>query len=609
MKMPNLFWRGIILTMIPLVFQLIIIAFLAHYLLLIKNEIIMESQSQEIIARAFVLNRDGMETIYNLSFSFQIMPDSAKDLPRIPTNSTTPIKTLKENLQGLFDVARVDAESAEKMRELYSCHKQLIEMINDTHNQVFLTNRERVVARQKYFRRFIQSASEYAEATHQIVALEEARQAQRPVLIQALMKKIWFTLFVALGVSATLAAVLGYLYIAQVKRPLKRTCENGVLLAKGLPLPEAIPGDDELATLDRLLHATAYALEQVENDEKSLVKNAADLICSLSDEGAFLNANPFAERMLGWTTDELTGKNLNELTIPEESFTCDQHLRETRSSANINVFDLRLQAADNTVIDTRWSAFWSDAQQAFFCVAHDITQTRNAERMKQDLVDMISHDLRSPLTSVSISLAILSRGAKGELPPPEKEKIALAGKTVNHLIELVSDLLDFQKLSASKIEPESARFNLGDVLKSAVLSAEANAERKDISVEISGESPDIRGDKQLLNQAFTAALDNAVKAAPESSVIRIETSEIGDTVQVRIIDQGEGLSDDEIAQINLSIPTQKLSSAGNRSLLKLSICKQILEAHNGNIAFYNPKKSDHDRSVTSGSVLRIMLPR
>lgn len=609
MKMPNLFWRGITITMIPLVFQLTIIAFLAHYLVMIKNEIVMESQSQEIIARAFVLNRDAMETIYNLSFSLQVLPESIKDLPRIPSKTPEPLKALTENLQGLSDVARVDNESAEKMRELYSCHKQLVEMFKDTHSQAIHNIQERNVTRQKFIRRFIQSAGEYANATHQIVALEEARQAKRPALIKELVKKIWFTLFVALGLTAALAAVLGYLYIAQVKRPLKRTCENGVLLAKGLPLPEAISGDDEIATLDRLLHATAYALEQVQNDEKSLVENAADLICSLSEEGAFLSANPFAERMLGWSPDALIGRNLNELTIAEESFTCDQKLRETRNSANINVFDLRLQASDKKVIDTRWSAFWSDAQRAFFCVAHDITQTKNAERIKQDLVDMISHDLRSPLTSVSISLAILSRGAKGELPPQEKQKIDLAGKTVEKLIELVSDLLDFQKLSATEIKLDKGLFNLRDVLNSAVLSTESSAERKDIRTEISGETPEIEGDKQLLIQAFCAALDNAIKAAPESSVIRIEVTEIGDTVQVRFIDQGVGLTDEEIAQIDLNIPTQKLSSSGNRSLLKFSICKQIIEAHNGNIAFYNPRKIGQDSTIAAGAVLRFMLPR
>ena len=593
MRMPNLFWRGIIITMIPLVLQLTIVAFLAHFLLMIKNEIVMESQSQEIIARAFVLNRDAMETIYNLSFTFQVMPEIAKDLPKIPSNNPEPLKALTENLQGLFNVARVDAESAEKMRELHSCHKQLVNMFEDTHKPVFQTNEERVTAKTRFIRRFIQSAGEYANATNEIVALEEARQAKRPALINDLMKRIWQTLFVALGVSAALAALLGYLYIALVKRPLKRTCENGVLLAKGLPLPEAIPGNDELATLDRLLHATAFALETVENDEKTLVENAADLICSLSESGAFLNVNPFAYRMLGWTPDELKERNLNELTIAEESFTCDARLRETRNSTNINVFDLRLQAADKNVIDTRWSCFWSDAQQAFFCVAHDITQTKNAERMKQDLVDMISHDLRSPLTSVSISLAILSRGAKGELPPQEKEKIDRAEKIVEQLIELVSDLLDFQKLSARKIELDAGVFKLSDVLKSAVTASESSAERKDIITEISGDAPNIRGDKQLLLQAFSAALDNAVKAAPDGSTISIEITEVGDTVQVRIIDQGAGLSDDEISQLSLAVPTQKLSSSGNRSLLKFSICKQIIEAHNGNISFYSLKPSGH----------------
>jgi len=263
-------------------------------------------------------------------------------------------------------------------------------------------------------------------------------------------------------------------------------------------------------------------------------------------------------------------------------------LRETRNSANINVFDLRLQSQDKNVIDTRWSCFWSDAQQAFFCVAHDITQSKNAERMKQDLVDMISHDLRSPLTSVSISLAILSRGAKGEIPQHEKDKLILAGKTVGQLIELVSDLLDFQKLSARKIELESNLFNLREILKSAVQATESHAEGKDIITEIRGDAPDIRGDKQLLTQAFTAALDNAVKGAPESSSVHLEITEIGDTVQIRFVDQGEGLSDNEIAQVALSVP-QKLNSSGNRSLLKYSICKQIVEAHYGNISFFNLK--------------------
>ncbi len=185
----------------------------------------------------------------------------------------------------------------------------------------------------------------------------------------------------------------------------------------------------------------------------------------------------------------------------------------------------------------------------------------------------------------------------------------MAAKTVEKLIELVSDLLDFQKLSATEIELDKETFNLKDVLNSAVLSTESSAERRDIRTEISGETPEIEGDKQLLIQAFCAALDNAIKAAPESSVIRIEVTEIGDTVQVRFIDQGVGLTDEEIAQIDLNIPTQKLSSSGNRSLLKFSICKQIIEAHNGNIAFYNPRKIGQDSTIAAGAVLRFMLPR
>ncbi|MBA3855531.1 MAG: hypothetical protein C0507_01360 [Cyanobacteria bacterium PR.3.49] len=585
MKMPNLFWRGMIITMIPLLFQLIIIAFLAHYLLTIKNEILLESRSQEIIARAFVLNRDAMETIYNLSTTFEELPQQH---PKLYADDTDPIITLNENLQRLFDVARVDGESAEKMRELYSCHKQVIEMIKDARNQVFQNRRHRLSARQIYFRKFIQIAGEYSSAANSIVALEESIQTKRPKIISSLLSQVWATLYAALAISALLAFLLGYLYIALVKRPLKRTCENGRLLAKGQTLPPPVEGSDELATLDRLLHSTADALEKVEQDEKRLVENAADLICSLSQDGAFTSANPFAFRMLGWTPENLMGRNLHDLTVPEESLVCDEKLRETRGSPDIKVFDLRLQTATDTVIDTRWSCFWSEAQHVFFCVAHDITETRNAERMKQDLVDMISHDLRSPLTSVSISLAILSRGAKGEFPAEEKRKLDLAGKTVEQLIELVSDLLDFQKLNAKEIALETSHFKISQICQKALKTTESHAEKKAISIDISGDAQ-LNGDKSLLAQALAAALENAVKAAPDGSTVRCEVTEIGDFVQVRVIDDGEGLSDDEIDQIALSVPMQKLSSGGNRSLLKFSICKKIVEAHEGNINFYNVK--------------------
>lgn len=589
---PNLFWRGIIITMIPLLLQVTIIVFLAYNLLALKNEIVTESRSQEIIARTFVLNRDAMETIYNLNFTFESPTLSySKILPKMPSGSD-PIKALNETLQGLFNVARTDSESEQRMQELRSCHRELEEMFKDAHALTFLDHGVRHKLRRTYFRRFLNCARQYSAATTAIVELEEARQARRPALIHDLLKRVWITLIVALILSALLATVLGFLYIVLVKRPLKRTRENGMLLAKGEPLPPPIPGTDELATLDRLLHSTAEALAKVQQDEKTLVENATDLICSLSESGAFISANTYAIRMLGWTPEALVGRHLHEFTVPEESFLCDEKLRESKASTTISVFEMRLLTASKEVIDTRWSCFWSDAQKAFFCVAHDITEAKNAERMKQDLVDMISHDLRSPLTSVSISLAIVSRGAKGELPLEAKKKLAKSGKMVEQLIELVSDLLDFQKLSASNIELEPVSTQIEPLLQMALSTVETHAEAKDISFDVSGDAA-VNADKRLLTQVITASLENAIKAAPASSTIRAEVTEVADIVQLRIIDEGEGLSDEEEAQIKLSVPTHKLSGHSNRSLLKYSICKQIVEAHNGNISSYNVKPSGY----------------
>ncbi len=607
MRMPNLFWRGMIIALIPFLAQLIIVVALATFLHKIRTEIVLESQSQEIIARAFVLNRDVMEVVYNLSTSFgsasENTDEQAQGLQIVTHPEQMPTRDLallNKNLQSLTQIARQDRDSQTKIEEVKRTHEGLIDLYNKACSQRFVNIEEKVDFTANFYPRLLRAVKDYANAANEVVANEEQVQAKRPALIHALVRKVWITLFAAIALGLILAIILGCLYIVLVKRPLKKACETARLLAKGLPLPAESKGDDELSEMDRLLHSAATALEKVAESEKSLIENAADLICSLTENGVFLSANPFSLHMFGWKQEELVGRNLNALSIPEETLLCDEKLREIRNSAGIKSFELRMQTAGSGIIDTRWSCVWSEAQKVYFCVAHDITENKNAERLKQDLIDMISHDLRSPLTSVHICLAILARGARGELPPAIKQKIDRASQNIDHLVELVTDLLDFQKLNSGKMDLEMTLSSIITIVSDALKPIEYQAESRGISIEISGDDCQVRGDSQRLSQAIQLLLANAVAAGSANTKVGIQIVKQDKIVEIRVTDTGEHIDKTKFEHILKPFPSFEHSAAGKRSLLKLSICKSIIDAHGGELGVgidKNPELPDRNSNA------------
>src|SRR5262249_17030594 len=148
---------------------------------------------------------------------------------------------------------------------------------------------------------------------------------------------------------------------------------------------------------------------------------------------------------------DLVGRKLNELTTAKDSLAADELVRKAISSNDFQGAELTLNRAGGTTIDTRWSCLWSDQEGSLFCVAHDVTREKELARMKQDFLNMISHDLRSPLTSVIGGLTLLTAGARGAVPEPMKEEAQAAIASARKLVDFIGDLLDFQKLDAGQM--------------------------------------------------------------------------------------------------------------------------------------------------------------
>jgi len=206
-----------------------------------------------------------------------------------------------------------------------------------------------------------------------------------------------------------------------------------------------------------------------------------------------------------------------------------------------------------------------------------------AEQTKAEFVSMISHDLRSPLTSLQFTLALAEKGAFGEINEKGKERFERADNTVQRLVKLINELLDIEKMEAGMLNMVTAPEDLDAIAKRAVDSVAALAEKKSISIETPASSLKIDVEADRIVQVLVNLLSNAIKFSPEGSTISISASELPTGVKVSVVDQGRGIPKEMIKTIfdRFSQVDHADATTHGGSGLGLAICKAIIEGHGG----------------------------
>jgi K+-sensing histidine kinase KdpD len=201
---------------------------------------------------------------------------------------------------------------------------------------------------------------------------------------------------------------------------------------------------------------------------------------------------------------------------------------------------------------------------------------RRSDELKTALLRAISHDLRTPLTSIIASGSALGSGT---LTAEERAELsaAIVGEG-NRLSRLVENLLDMSRLEAGKAEPRREPVDLAEVLDAA---REGVAGSESIRLAIDPNLPLVDADAAQLERAFANLLENAVRYSDERPV-SARSRQVGGNIVVRVVDQGPGIPESEWERI--FEPFQRGDSANAGSGLGLAIAKGFVEANGGEIA-------------------------
>lgn len=387
--------------------------------------------------------------------------------------------------------------------------------------------------------------------------------------------------FAGIAINCAIGIGVALFFSTNILNRIGTLRENAQRLSRSTATKELIPpiaGNDEVAELDQVFHTMAAKLEEAMRKEKAVVDNAPDLICSLDPQGNFVRVNPAVEFMLGKKTDSLVGQPAIDLIDIEQIKSAKTDGREIR-------FESEFDCATSEKQHISWTGQWSQEEQNFFCIGRNITAQRQLEQFKQELMEMVSHDLRTPLTSIRTGMELILEGAYGSLSEKGMKKLDGMNSNVSSLVKLVNDLLDLHKSEAGSLTVLKETSSVMPIIERSVHAVQPLAEKRKIEIAVDCSVETVIADADRLEQVLCNFLGNAVKFSPDGGTIKVEVESSPQDVEFKVCDNGKGvpphLAEAIFERFRQVDPGDKIEKKGTG--LGLAIARAIILAHDGTI--------------------------
>jgi signal transduction histidine kinase len=228
------------------------------------------------------------------------------------------------------------------------------------------------------------------------------------------------------------------------------------------------------------------------------------------------------------------------------------------------------------------------AEDCLMAIFRDISGRISEAKAQSDYVATLSHEMRTPLTSIKGAMDLIASGHMGALSGNAAATLGVAQRNVDRLLRLTNDILDLEKLDAGKMQCDFEEVRIGMLVENAIEEIQGYARKFDVSIRAEMRCQDCRAyaDPTRLAQVLANLLSNAIKFSQPQTEVGALVHEVGGNIRVSVVDHGPGIP--ENLQADLFVPysqgpqvQRKVAGTG----LGLSIAKRIVEAHGGSIGF------------------------
>jgi two-component system, OmpR family, phosphate regulon sensor histidine kinase PhoR len=328
-----------------------------------------------------------------------------------------------------------------------------------------------------------------------------------------------------------------------------------------------------------------------------ILDNIADGVIMTDIEGNIIIANKAIKTIFRVDNKELIGKSLikklHDHEIGELWISCLETGVEQADQFESDYFKRYIQAIAVPVN--------GDKPRGVLLLFQDLTELRNLQTMRRELIGNISHDFRTPLAGIKAMVETLRDGAIDDANVSSDFLSRIEGE-VDRLTQMVTELTELSRIETGGSELKLEAVGINIPIEEAVNQLKPQAERKNISISIEGkgEIPEVFLDNERLRQVLVNLLHNAVKFTGENGLIVINYRIENDMVRVDIIDNGIGIAEKDLPHVFERFYMADRSRTGGGTGMGLAIAKHVIEAHQGKITAQSTEGK--------GSTFSIFLP-
>ncbi|MBN2584533.1 MAG: PAS domain-containing protein [Planctomycetes bacterium] len=430
--------------------------------------------------------------------------------------------------------------------------------------------------------------------------------------INETMHYVGLRILLGVIIVVVLTSVLALLISRRLAKPLTEMRQGADRFAQGdfnrkLPVSdtEEIGGlAAALNTMARQLDRRIKTITRQQQELAAVLSSMTEGVLAIDGRGHIISVNQAAAAILAIDVAEVPGRGLAEvIRNPElQDFVALVRERRQETEQELGLLrdggELRLQLHGSTIRDE------AGRDLGVLVVLRDVTRLRRLERMRSDFVANVSHELKTPITSIQGFVETLDEGAVDD---NEKARhfLSIIARQVERLNAIIDDLLS---LSAIEQDAERGRVvmkatRLADPIQAAVATCRDKADEKRIRIEVSCPDNIEAGiNSHLFEQAVRNLLDNAIKYSEADGEIRVQVERNDEEIRLSVEDRGCGIPQEHLSRIFERFycvdkaRSRKLGGTG----LGLAIVKHIIQAHGGRVTVHSvPRK---------GSTFTLHLP-
>ena len=429
------------------------------------------------------------------------------------------------------------------------------------------------------------------------------------VLVESVRNQLSQTkliIIIAISIYTVISVLIGFFVLKAVVSPMKRLIKSAEKIASGenVNVKETSQNTGEVADLENafgiMTNELNQKLSEVNRQKRqieTILLHMTDGIIAFDMDGKVIHINPAAKELLGLNDKDNTFEKIfKKLDI-------DINIEKIIYLENWTSSEQRKNVGDKFV-NILFAPFQdeNDRPAGVIAVIQDITEHVRLDNMRKEFVADVSHELKTPITSIMGYSDTLLEGKYDE--DTRVKFLSVISSEARRMARLVTDLLTLSRYDNKKASKEMISFDLGELVKKCIEKLKFEIEKKGHNVEcfVTASVPPVLADKDGIERVVLNILSNAIKYTPDNGMIKVYVGFVYNDAYIKVIDNGIGIPEEDLDRIFERF--YRVDKARSRELggtgLGLSIAKEILDKNKGSI--------DIKSKIRKGTEVVIRIP-